>query len=100
MGVDRRRQLAQILLELISIILTNGKAGPADPQGALDAISELRYAGQSPLGSMLKSTPKKPMSLIDHGITQLLRDAYIKSIKTGFRSVSYTHLTLPTIYSV
>ena len=94
MGVDRRRQLAKILLELISIILTNGKAGPADPQGALDAISELRYAGQSPLGSMLKSTPKKPMSLIDHGITQLLRDAYIKSIKTGFRSHARSVLSI------
>ena len=94
MGVDRRRQLAKILLELISIILTNGKAGPADPQGALDAISELRYAGQSPLGSMLKSTPKKPMSLIDYGITQLLRDAYIKSIKTGFRSHARSVLSI------
>ena len=43
---------------------------------------------------MLKSTPKKLMSLIDYGITQLLRDAYIKSIKTGFRSHARSVLSI------
>ena len=94
MGVDRRRKLAQILLELISIILNSGKAGRVDPHGALDAISELRYADQSPLGSKLQSTQKKSVSLVDHEITQLLGSAYIRSIKTGFKHHARALLSL------
>ena len=94
MGVDRRRKLAHFLLELISIILNSGKAGLADPHGALDAISELRYADQSPLGSKLQSTQKKSVSLVDHEITQLLGSAYIRSIKTGFKHHARALLSL------
>ena len=119
MSAKRRPTMADVAalagVSLSTVSLTYSGAGPISPHMRArveKAAAELDYAGPSARAQALRSGRSRVVGLVIHErLHYALRDPFtlrvldaligdLGEMGQGVLPVSYTHLTLPTIYSV